>query len=118
MKTMSSSDSQTFSLVQLEHLGILMDLINLGRENYCFIMMILLAISMVLVSNCNFDINHNENQPDQEEDDLNPTDDGEATEKPQGASDHTQLGVELHLLVSLDVVEGGRVKEDLNQLQG
>ena len=57
-------------------------------------------------------------QPEQEEDDLNPTDDGEATEKPQGASDHAQLGVELHLLVSLDVVEGGRVKEDLNQLQG
>ena len=67
---------------------------------------------MVLVSNSNF-----KNQPDQEEDDLNPTDDGEATEKPQGASDHAQLGVELHLLVFLDVVEGGRVKVDLHQLK-
>ena len=95
-----------------------MDLINLERENYCFTMMILLTISMVLVSNCNFDINHNENQPDQEEDNLNPTDDGEATQKPQGASDHAQLGVELHLLVSLDVVEGCRVEVDLHKLQG
>ena len=58
------------------------------------------------------------NDFEQEEDDLNSTDDGEATEKPQGAPNHAQLGVELHLLVSLDVVEGGRVKVDLHKLQG
>ena len=34
------------------------------------------------------------------------------------ASDETQLGLRLDLLVSLDVVKGGRVKVDLHQLEG
>ena len=58
------------------------------------------------------------NQPAKKEDDLDPADDGEPSEEPHGASDETQLGLHLDLLVSLDVVEGGRVKVDLNQLKG
>ena len=54
--------------------------------------------------------------PDEKEDDLNPTDDGETSEESHGASNETQLGLCLDLLVSLDVVEGGRVEVDLNQL--
>ena len=57
-------------------------------------------------------------QPEEEEDDLNPTDDGEASEEPHGASNETQLGLRLDLLVSLDVIKGGRVKVDLYQLEG
>ena len=56
-------------------------------------------------------------RPDEKEDDLNPTDDGEASEESHGASNETQLGLRLDLLVSLDVVEGGRVKVDLHQLK-
>ena len=51
--------------------------------------------------------------PEEKEDDLNPTDDGEASEESHGASNKTQLGLRLDLLVSLDVVKGGRVKVDL-----
>ena len=54
------------------------------------------------------------NQPKQEKDDLNPTDDGEASEESHGASNETQLGLRLDLLVSPDVVKGGRVKVDLH----
>ena len=79
-----------------------MDLINLSRGGF---------ISGRSKQFCWFQ------QPEQEEDDLNPTDDGEATEKPQGASNHAQLGIELHLLVSLDVVEGRRVNVDLHKLE-
>ena len=56
-------------------------------------------------------------QPEEKEDDLDPADDGEPSEEPHGASDETQLGLRLDLLVSLDVVEGGRVKVDLHQLE-
>ena len=55
---------------------------------------------------------------EEKEDDLNPTDDGEASEESHGASNETQLGLRLDLLVSLDVVKGGRVKVDLHQLKG
>ena len=55
-------------------------------------------------------------QPEEKEDDLDPADDGEPSEEPHGASNETQLGLHLDLLVSLDVVEGGRVKVDLHQL--
>ena len=57
-------------------------------------------------------------RPDEKEDDLDPTDDGEASEESHGASNETQLGLRLDLLVSLDVVKGGRVKVDLHQLEG
>ena len=57
-------------------------------------------------------------KPDEKEDDLNPTDDREASEEPHGASNKTQLGLRLDLLVSLDVVKGGSVKVDLHQLEG
>ena len=53
----------------------------------------------------------------QKADDLDPTDDGEPSEESHGASNETQLGLELDLLVSLDLVEGGRVKVDLDNLQ-
>ena len=56
--------------------------------------------------------------PEDKEDDLDATDDGESSEEPHGASNETQLGLHLDLLVSLDVVEGRRVKVDLNQLKG
>ena len=55
--------------------------------------------------------------PDEKEDDLNSTDDGEASEESHGASNETQLGLRLDLLVSFDVVKGGRVKVDLHQLE-
>ena len=58
------------------------------------------------------------NQPEEKEDNLDPADDGEPREEPHSASDETQLGLRLDLLVSLDVVEGRRVKVDLNQLKG
>ena len=58
------------------------------------------------------------NQPEEKEDDLNTTDDGESSEESHGASDETQLGLSLDLLVSLDLVVGGRVKVDLHQLEG
>ena len=54
--------------------------------------------------------------PEEKEDDLNPTDDGKASEESHGASNETQLGLRLDLLISLDVVKGGRVKKDLNPL--
>ena len=56
-------------------------------------------------------------RPEEKEDDLNTTDDGEPSEEPHGASNETQLGLHLDLLVSLDVVEGRRVKVDLHQLK-
>ena len=57
-------------------------------------------------------------RPEEKEDDLNPTDDREASEEPHGASNKTQLGLRLDLPVPLDVVKGGRVKENLHQLEG
>ena len=57
-----------------------------------------------------------QNKPEKKEDNLNPTDDGEAGEESHGASNETQLGLRLDLLVPLDVVKSGRVKEDLNPL--
>ena len=56
-------------------------------------------------------------QPEDKEDDLNATDDGEPSEETHGASNETQLGLHLDLLVSLDVVKGRRVKVDLDQLK-
>ena len=56
--------------------------------------------------------------PEDKDDDLNPADDGEASEESHGASNETQLGLRLDLLVFLDVVKSGRVKVDLYQLQG
>ena len=55
--------------------------------------------------------------PEEKEDDLDATDDGESSEEPHGASDETQLGLHLDLLVSLDVVEGRCVKIDVDQVQ-
>ena len=51
-------------------------------------------------------------RPEEKEDDLNPTDDGESSEESHGASNQTQLGLHLDLLVSLNVVKGCRVKVD------
>ena len=55
--------------------------------------------------------------PEEKEDDLDATDDGESSEETHGASNETQLGLRLDLLVSLDVVEGGRAKEDLDKVK-
>ena len=56
-------------------------------------------------------------QPDNKVDGLNATDDGKSSEESHGASNETQLGLKLDLLVSLNVVEGRRVKVDLHQLK-
>ena len=50
--------------------------------------------------------------------DLDPTDDGESCQKPHGATNQTQLDIEFDLLISLHVVESGRVEEDLDNLEG
>ena len=55
--------------------------------------------------------------PEEKEDDLNSADDGKSSEKSHGASNKTQLGLNLDLFVSLDLVKGGRVKVDTDQLQ-
>ena len=48
---------------------------------------------------------------------LNATDDWESSEESHGASDQTKLALKLDLLVPLDLVEGGRVEEDVDKLQ-
>ena len=53
------------------------------------------------------------NWPEHKEDDLHSTDDGEASEESHGATNETQLGLRLDLLVSLDVVKGSRDKVDI-----
>ena len=68
-------------------------------------------IVVVILVDCGF-------APEEKEKDLHPADDGEASEESHSASNETQLGLRLDLLVSLDVVEGGRVKVDLHQLEG
>ena len=50
--------------------------------------------------------------------DTEHTEDGEPSEEPHGASDETQLGLRLDLLVSYNVVEGCCVKVDPNRLKG
>ena len=49
---------------------------------------------------------------------LNPTEDGEASEEPHGAADEAELGLQGHLHIPLYLVIGGRVEVDLDQLQG
>ena len=51
-------------------------------------------------------------------DDLNATEDGEASEEPHGAADEAELGLQGHLHILLYLIVGGRVKVDLDQLQG
>ena len=51
-------------------------------------------------------------------DDLHAAEDGEAGEESHGAPDQTQLGVDCHLHVPLYLIIGGRVKVDLDHLQG
>jgi len=57
------------------------------------------------------------NEPEEKEDDLDATDDGESSEEPHGASNQAQLGLHLDLLVSLNVVKGCRIKVNLHQLE-
>ena len=54
---------------------------------------------------------------DKKENELDAADDGEPTQEPHGASDETQLGIKLDFLISFYLVEGCRVKVDLNQLE-
>ena len=56
-------------------------------------------------------------QPEEKEDDFDATNDGEPSEEPHGASNQTQLGLYLDLLVSLNVVKSRSVKVDLHQLE-
>ena len=55
--------------------------------------------------------------PEEEEGNLNSTGDGKSSEKSHGASNETQLGLHLDLLISLDVVKGGRVKANFHKLK-
>ena len=57
-------------------------------------------------------------QPEEKEDDIYPADDGESSEESHGASNETQLGLILDLLVPLDVVKGRRVNVNLHKLKG
>ena len=50
--------------------------------------------------------------------DLDPTEDGEAGEEPHGAANEAELGLQGHLHILLYLVVGGRVKVDMDQLQG
>ena len=50
-------------------------------------------------------------------DNLDPTEDGEASEEPHGAADETKLGLKGHLHITLYLVIGGCVKVNLDQLQ-
>ena len=61
---------------------------------------------------------HGHEEFDGEVDDLDPTEDGEAGEEPHGAADEAELGLQGHLHIPLYLVIGGRVKVDLDQLQG
>ena len=54
------------------------------------------------------------NWPEQKEDDLNATDDGEASEESHSSSNETQLGLRLDLFISLYVVIDCGVKVDLH----
>ena len=56
-------------------------------------------------------------ESEEKEDDLDSADDGEPSEEPHGASNETQLGLRLDLLVSLNVVKGGSFNVDLHQLE-
>ena len=50
-------------------------------------------------------------------DDLDPTEDGEASEETHRSSDEAKLGFQGHLLVLFHFVIGGCVNEDLNEVQ-
>ena len=56
-------------------------------------------------------------EPENEIYDLDSTEDGESSEEPHGASDQAELGLQSDLLVLLNLVVGGRVKVDLDQVQ-
>ena len=55
-------------------------------------------------------------RPEEKEDDLNGTDDGEPSEESHASSNQTQLSLHLDLLFSLNLVKGRCVKVDLYQL--
>ena len=54
-------------------------------------------------------------QLDAKVDDLHPTEDGEASEEPHGASDETKSCFHGYLYVSFNLVIGGRVKENVDE---
>ena len=49
-------------------------------------------------------------------DDLDPAEDGEASEETHRSSDEAKLGFQGHLLVLFHLVVGGGVKEDLDEV--
>ena len=55
-------------------------------------------------------------QFDQKENELDAADDGESSQETHGASDETELSLELDLLVFFYPIEGCRVEVDLNQM--
>ena len=56
-------------------------------------------------------------EPDGVVDNLDPTEDGEASEETHRSSDEAKLGFQGHLLVLFHFIIGGDVKEDLDEAQ-
>ena len=56
-------------------------------------------------------------EPEEVVDNLNPTEDGEASEETHCSSDEAKLGFQGHLLVLLHIVVGGGVKEDFDEVE-
>ena len=55
-------------------------------------------------------------EPDGKVDDLNSTEDGEASEEAHRSPNEAKLSLQGHLLVLFNLVKGRRVKEDLNEV--
>ena len=56
---------------------------------------------------------HGHEEFDGKVDDLNPTEDGKASEESHGAADEAELGLQSHLHILLYLVIGGCVKVNL-----
>ena len=89
-----------------------------NRENDQYFFLFFLNLLKICVEFIHIWMIYVYNWPEYKEDDLNSTDDGEASEETHGASNETQLGLRLDLLVSLDVIKGWRVKANCHKLEG
>ena len=66
----------------------------------------------------NFGFDESSTKPGGKVQNFNPTDDGESREKSHCVPNQAQLALKLDLLVSHDLVVGGRVKEYVDKLKG
>ena len=65
----------------------------------------------------NFGFDESGTKPIGKDYNFNPTDDGKSSENSHGASNQAELALSLDLLVSHNLVVGGRVKEDVDELK-